>query len=174
MKHFEYVARFNNYADAQMPDYVLLNSLEDMVRFWFVNDEATLTSWAFFQQEARRAFDSDHRRKKDEDALRTRIVQPKYTVTRFIEVVLRAFPNVTEAWETHFLLRIFREDILITMTRDSHVPVKYFVTIATRIQLATSSRCRHPQRLPELNNLKSRQFTAGVDGSLRQAIRRIV
>lgn len=150
-------------------------SLEDTARSWFENYEATLTSSAMFQQEGQRAISGDHHKEKAEDILRTRIPQPSETVTRDVLRLLgRADLNATEERKIHSLIRGVKEEIFNAIIRDPPSTVDDFVTIATRIERAASSRIRHRQLLPESNSLENPQFSTGVDDPLKQAIRDIV
>lgn len=79
--------------------------------------------------------------------------------------------NAKEERKIHFLIRGFIEEIFNMIIRDPRSTFADFVTITARIERAASSRTRHRQRRPESNSRESAQFTAGVDDSLRQAIR---
>lgn len=76
-------------------------SLNDTARSWLVNYELYITFWALFEEEARRAFVADHRKKRAEDDLRTRNQYPNKTVTGLFEGITRllrqAASNLTEA-----------------------------------------------------------------------------
>lgn len=59
------------------------------------------------------------------------------------------------------------------MIRDTLLTISDFLTIATRIEPATSSRSQHRQQFSELNSLESPQFSTDADDTLRQTIRDI-
>ncbi|XP_070385604.1 uncharacterized protein [Dermacentor albipictus] len=174
LEQFERVADFNGWDETRKLRNVYF-ALEESARTWYVNHEATLSSWEEFRRQLLATYASTDRREKAEHALQARNQRTNESVGMYIEDMSRLFtradPNMTEEKKLRHLMRGVKQELFAGLVRNPPHSVAEFRTEATTIEKALQQRSHHYSR--NVTSAPADILSAGP-GSNTEALRELV
>lgn len=177
LEEFERVAKSNHWSPDEKLFHVYF-ALEDGAKTWFINREATLTTWDEFCRRLRDTFGNTDRRENAQRLLESRIQQLHEGVAMFAEDMVRLFhradPNMSEAKKLSHLMRGVREQLFVGLVRNPPTTVDEFIREATAIERALQQRYHQCDRRATGAPAGAAALTATDECSLRLLIRQIV
>ncbi|XP_075529543.1 uncharacterized protein LOC142561134 [Dermacentor variabilis] len=174
LEQFERVADFNGWDETRKLCNVYF-ALEESARTWYVNHEATLSSWEEFRRQLLATYASTDRREKAEHALQARNQRTNESVGMYIEDMSRLFtradPNMIEEKKLRHLMRGVKQELFAGLVRNPPHSVAEFRTEATTIEKALQQRA-HPYNR-DVTSAPADILSAGP-GSNTEALRELV
>nr|XP_054929118.1 uncharacterized protein LOC126535649 [Dermacentor andersoni] len=174
LEQFERVADFNGWDETRKLRNVYF-ALEESARTWYVNHEATLSSWEEFRRQLLAAYASTDRREKAEHALQARNQRTNESVGMYIEDMSRLFtragPNMSEEKKLRHLMRGVKQELFAGLVRNPPHSVAEFRAEATTIEKALQQRAHHYNR--DVTSAPADILSAGP-GSNTEALRELV
>lgn len=177
LEQFERVAK-SNYWSLDGKLFHVYFALEDGAKTWFINREATLTTWEEFCRRFLDTFGNADRRENAQRLLEGRTQQLHESVAMFAEDMVRlchhADPNMPEARKLSHLMRGVKEQLFVGLVRNPPTTVDEFTREATAIERALQQRYRQSDRPATGAAAGAAALTANDEFALRHLIRQIV